>query len=156
MGPSPAPDWPTLAVVGLGGAVGTSLRAGLAELIGPSPSGLPWATATANLVGALLLGLILGQFAAPGRQTARHRLIRLGLGTGLMGALTTYSTLISETLHLIDQGRAALGAAYLLGSLVAGLVLAGLGLRLSGLLDRSRHAGPTDSVGGGSARPEPT
>ncbi|WP_159717172.1 FluC/FEX family fluoride channel [Actinomyces marmotae] len=156
MGPSPAPDWPALAVVGLGGAVGTSLRAGLAELIGPSPSGLPWATATANLVGALLLGLILGQFAAPGRQTARHRLIRLGLGTGLMGALTTYSTLISETLHLIDQGRAALGAAYLLGSLVAGLALAGLGLRLSRLLDRSRHAGPTDSVGGGSARPEPT
>ncbi|WP_366180643.1 CrcB family protein [Actinomyces timonensis] len=151
---SPALDWPALAVVGLGGAVGTSLRAGLAELIGPSPSGLPWATATANLVGALLLGLILGRFAAPGRQAGRHRLIRLGAGTGLMGALTTYSTMISEALRLIDQGRALLGAVYLLGSLVAGLALAGLGLRLSRLLGHPRHAGPTDGARAGAAGPE--
>lgn len=135
---SSTPDWPALTVVGLGGVIGTSLRAGLAELIGASPSGIPWATATANLTGALLLGLILGWFAVPGRQAGRYRLVRLGVGTGLMGALTTYSTLISETLRLIGQGRALLGAAYLLGSLIAGLALAGLGLRLSGLLE-GRH-----------------
>ncbi|ARD42598.1 fluoride efflux transporter FluC [Actinomyces gaoshouyii] len=151
MRPSTAPDWPALAVVGLGGAVGTSLRASLAELIGPSPSGLPWATATANLAGALLLGLILGRFAAPWRQTGKHRLVRLGVGTGLMGALTTYSTLIGETLALIDQGFPALGAVYLLGSLVAGLALAGLGLRLSRFLDQSHHTGPTDGAGVGAA-----
>lgn len=137
---SSTPDWPALTVVGLGGVIGTSLRAGLAELIGASPSGIPWATATANLTGALLLGLILGWFAVPGRQAGRYRLVRLGVGTGLMGALTTYSTLISETLRLIDQGRALLGAFYLLGSLIAGLALAGLGLRLSGLLE-ARHRG---------------
>ena len=44
---SSTPDWPALTVVGLGGVIGTSLRAGLAELIGASPSGIPWATATA-------------------------------------------------------------------------------------------------------------
>lgn len=154
MRPSPVPDWPALGVVGLGGAVGTSLRAGLAELIGSSPSGLPWATATANLAGALLLGLILGWSAAPGRRTGGHRLIRLGVGTGLMGALTTYSTLIGETLDLIGRGRAALGVVYLLGSLIAGLALAGLGLRLSGLLERAHRADTTDGAGAGTARPE--
>ena len=125
-----------------GGALGTLVRAGLARLWPHTAGELPTATLAVNLVGALALGFLLGRLAlAP--DTGWRRTLRLGLGTGFMGGLTTYSTFNVEVAHL--AGRAALigAATYLAGSLVAGVALAAVGLWLAGLGARRRTALPT-------------
>lgn len=125
-----------------GGALGTLVRAGLARLWPHAAGELPTATLAVNLVGALALGFLLGRLAlAP--DTGWRRTLRLGLGTGFMGGLTTYSTFIVEVEHLAG-GADLLGAAtYLAGSLVAGVALAAIGLWLAGLGARRRTALPT-------------
>ncbi|MDU7428294.1 MAG: CrcB family protein [Actinomyces urogenitalis] len=125
-----------------GGALGTLVRAGLARLWPHTAGELPTATLAVNLVGALALGFLLGRLAlAP--DTGWRRTLRLGLGTGFMGGLTTYSTFIVEVEHLAG-GTDLLGAAtYLAGSLVAGVALAAVGLWLAGLGARRRTALPT-------------
>lgn len=125
-----------------GGALGTLVRAGLARLWPHTAGELPTATLAVNLVGALALGFLQGRLAlAP--DTGWRRTLRLGLGTGFMGGLTTYSTFIVEVEHLAG-GADLLGAAtYLAGSLVAGVALAAVGLWLAGLGARRRTALPT-------------
>ncbi|MDU0863907.1 CrcB family protein [Actinomyces urogenitalis] len=125
-----------------GGALGTLVRAGLARLWPHTAGELPTATLAVNLVGALALGFLLGRLAlAP--DTGWRRTLRLGLGTGFMGGLTTYSTFIVEVEHLAGGADLIGAATYLAGSLVAGVALAAVGLWLAGLGARRRTALPT-------------
>ena len=132
----------SLALVAAGGCAGTLVRAALERAWPASPGHLPVTTLALNVVGALALGLLLGALGE-----GRPRL-RLALGTGVLGGLTTHSTFILESHRLLtssgDGGHPVLGAAYLVGSMVAGLVAAGLGLSLAG---RLRRTGRTGSVG---------
>ena len=138
----------SLALVGAGGCAGTLVRAALERAWPASPGHLPVTTLALNVVGALALGLLLGALGE-----GRPRL-RLALGTGVLGGLTTHSTFILESHRLLtssgDGGHPVLGAAYLVGSMVAGLVAAGLGLWLAGRLrhpDSTGRTGRTGSVG---------
>ena len=146
------PSVPTcLALVAAGGCAGTLVRAALERAWPASPGHLPVTTLALNVVGALALGLLLGALGE-----GRPRL-RLALGTGVLGGLTTHSTFILESHRLLtsggDGGHPVLGAAYLVGSMVAGLVAAGLGLWLAGRLrhpdstGRTGRTGRTGSVG---------
>jgi len=110
---------------------------------GPAPPGpLPVTTLALNIVGALALGLLLGALGES------HPRLRLALGTGVLGGLTTHSTFILESHRLLtpggDGGHPVLGTAYLVGSMVAGLVAAGLGLWLADRLRRPGGAGSAD------------
>ena len=135
----------SLALVAAGGCAGTLVRAALERAWPASPGHLPVTTLALNVVGALALGLLLGALGE-----GRPRL-RLALGTGVLGGLTTHSTFILESHRLLtsrgDGGHPVLGAAYLVGSMVAGLVAAGLGLWLAGRLRRPGRTGRTGSVG---------
>ena len=132
----------SLALVAAGGCAGTLVRAALERAWPASPGHLPVTTLALNVVGALALGLLLGALGE-----GRPRL-RLALGTGVLGGLTTHSTFILESHRLLtsggDGGHPVLGTAYLVGSMVAGLVAAGLGLWLAG---RLRHPDGAGSVG---------
>ena len=153
--PTPAPALPapgrlpslagSLALVAAGGCAGTLVRAALERAWPAAPGHLPTTTLAINIVGALALGLLLGSL---GEQRPR---LRLALGTGVLGGLTTHSTFILESHRLLASGgaagRPALGAAYLLGSMAAGLAAAAVGLWLAG---RLRRRGPQ----GGSALQE--
>lgn len=75
----------------------------------------PWGTFTVNVVGCFVLGLVTGSAAGP----SAH--VQLLLGTGLCGALTTYSTFSYETLRLAEDGAGFFAAANVVGSIVAGL-----------------------------------
>ena len=134
-----------LALVAAGGCAGTLVRAALERAWPASPGHLPVTTLALNVVGALALGLLLGALGE-----GRPRL-RLALGTGVLGGLTTHSTFILESHRLLtsggDGGRPVLGAAYLVGSMVAGLVAAGLGLWLAGRLRRPGRTGGVGSMG---------
>ena len=132
----------SLALVAAGGCAGTLVRAGLERAWPASPGHLPVTTLALNIVGALALGLLLGALGE-----GRPRL-RLALGTGVLGGLTTHSTFILESHRLLtpggDGGHPVLGTAYLVGSMVAGLVAAGLGLWLADRLRRPGGAGSAD------------
>lgn len=84
----------------------------------------PWGTFTVNVVGCLVLGLLTGAVAA-GAAGSRLQLL---LGTGLCGALTTYSTFSYETLRLAETGAGR----YAVANVVAG-VTAGLGAACAGV-----------------------
>ncbi|WP_414166508.1 fluoride efflux transporter CrcB [Streptoverticillium reticulum] len=77
----------------------------------------PWGTFTVNVIGCLILGLVTGAVAAG----AASSHVQLLLGTGLCGALTTYSTFSCETLRLAEDGARFFAVANVLGSVVAGL-----------------------------------
>ncbi|MET7930980.1 fluoride efflux transporter CrcB [Streptomyces sp. NPDC005349] len=84
----------------------------------------PWGTFTVNVVGCLILGLLAG--AAAAGAASSH--VQLLLGTGLCGALTTYSTFSYETLRLAENGAKFFAAANVVASVVAGLGAAFVGV----------------------------
>ncbi|MFD8912998.1 fluoride efflux transporter CrcB [Streptomyces sp. NPDC059575] len=83
----------------------------------------PWGTFTVNVIGCFILGLLTGAVTAG----AASSHVQLLLGTGLCGALTTYSTFSFETLRLAEDGARFLAAANVVASLVAGLGAAFVG-----------------------------
>lgn len=116
-----------LALVFLGGTVGTLARHLLAELV-PPVGGVPLTIGAVNVAGAFVLGLLLGGLRG-GPLTHRPQL-RLLVGTGVLGGFTTYSALAVDGVRLA-RSDAALAAAYGVGSVLLGLVAAGLGVALT-------------------------
>lgn len=113
-------------LIGLFALIGGSARYGIDQLLG-SPT-FPWVTLLINLTGSFLLAWIsstLGQFAhIPGSLT-------LGLGTGMIGAYTTFSTFTLELWHLWQHGQWVLVGGYALGSLILGPICALAGIYAS-------------------------
>ena len=99
-----------LAAVFAGGAVGALARALLEDALPHDPGAWPWATFAVNVAGSALLGWIVAG-------ERHHRL----LGTGLCGALTTFSTFQLELLDMADAGRPLLALGYAAASVAAGL-----------------------------------
>jgi fluoride exporter len=87
----------------------------------------PWGTFAINVSGSLILGLLTGAVAAG----AASSHLQLLLGTGLCGALTTYSTFSYETLRLVEDGARFYAVANVLASVVAGLGAAFVGVSLA-------------------------
>ncbi|GAA4909531.1 fluoride efflux transporter CrcB [Streptomyces coeruleoprunus] len=87
-----------------GGAVGAPLRYLTDRAVqARHDTVFPWGTLTVNLLGSLVLGVLTGAaVSAPAYAL---------LGTGLCGALTTYSTFSYETLRLARSGSRGLAAA---------------------------------------------
>lgn len=88
---------------------------------------LPWGTFAVNVAGSLVLGLVVGA-AAAGTLPVHGRLL---IGTGLCGALTTYSTFGYETLRLAERRERLAAAANVVVSVAAGLGAAFLGVALA-------------------------
>jgi CrcB protein len=128
------PAW--LLVILAGGTVGTAVRAGLESAFSPAPGQWPWTTFWINASGALVLGVLLTLLAEIGPDRGWLRGIRLGVGTGVLGGYTTYSTFSVETLLLLRSGGWLLGLAYALTSVVVGVGAAYAGARLVRLVAR--------------------
>ncbi len=116
-----------LLAVFLGGAVGAVARVAFATWFPADPGTYPWTTFAENVVGAFLLGLVLTILL---RSTGLDRRIQLLVGTGALGAFTTYSTLAIELDQLLRDGAVPVASAYAVASLLAGLLaaLGGMGL----------------------------
>ncbi|WP_189934310.1 fluoride efflux transporter CrcB [Streptomyces sulfonofaciens] len=87
----------------------------------------PWGTFTVNVIGCLVLGLVTGAVT----EGAASSQVQLLLGTGLCGALTTYSTFSYETLRLAEDGARLFAVANAVGSVLAGLGAAFAGTALA-------------------------
>ncbi|PYY38280.1 CrcB family protein [Curtobacterium sp. MCBD17_030] len=131
----PHTRWSLIALVALGGAIGTAVRAVLAQAL-PAVDGISWTVLAINVVGAFCLGLLLDALARRGPDVGRRRALRLFVGTGVLGGFTTYSTLADDTARLLDVGRWAAGSGYALLSVVLGLAAVVAGLAVAGALTK--------------------
>ncbi|MFT4109817.1 FluC/FEX family fluoride channel [Propionicimonas sp.] len=129
------PVW--LGVIMVGGTVGTAVRAALESAWPAVPGQWPWTTFWINLSGALVLGALLEVLAASGPDRGWRRGLRLGVGTGVLGGYTTYSTFSVETVSLVRSGALPVGVGYALASVVIGVGLAYLGARAARRLMRA-------------------
>jgi fluoride exporter len=103
--------------IALGGALGALARVGVAQTFPPSPGHWPWATFTVNILGSSMLGYLVTRLQ---ERLPVSTLRRPLLGTGVCGALTTFSTVQIELLNMSDGHHYGLAAAYLLASVIGG------------------------------------
>lgn len=112
-----------LLCVFLGGGVGSICRYVIGTHLLKAPvGGFPWGTWTANVLGCLLIGLLLGWFDRRG-----VGLWQLLLVTGFCGGFTTFSTFSNETVQFLRQGAAGMALCYAAASIGAGLLLCAAG-----------------------------
>ncbi|MET9465058.1 CrcB family protein [Streptomyces sp. NPDC006544] len=115
-------------VVILGAAVGAPLRyLGDRAVQARHDSVFPWGTFVVNAAACLLLGALTGA-VLDGAASSRLSLL---LGTGLCGALSTYSTFSYETLRLAERGWGFLAVANAAGSVLVGLGGVTLGFQVA-------------------------
>jgi len=112
----------------IGGLIGTVMRYELGEIVPVLSGGFPLAILTINLLGCLFLGWF---FTVSWGHPAIRPEIRLGLGTGMTGAFTTFSTFSVQTVELIREGHGIIAVLYVLLSIVGGLLLTFAGVRLA-------------------------
>lgn len=110
-------DASELLAIALGGAIGALVRVGLAEAAPAGAGNWPWATFSANIAGALLVGYFVTRLQ---ERLPVSTLRRPLLATGLCGALTTFSTVQIELLRMADRHEWALATAYASASVVGG------------------------------------
>lgn len=115
----------SVGMVGIGGAAGALARSGQSAPFPVQAGAFPWITLAENLVGAFLLGVLLTVLV---ERVPTVWWLRPLLGTGLLGAYTTYATVGLELHQLVAQGSAGLAALYLWATAVAGLLAGGAGI----------------------------
>lgn len=113
----------------IGGALGALLRYGLSNF--NHGNTFPIGTLIANLGGAFLMGLITALIINTFNQ---YPLIKKGITTGFLGALTTFSTFQFELVHMLEQQQYTLLIIYAIVSYVLGILLCYIGGRIGGAL----------------------
>ena len=120
-------SWPLFLVAAGAGAVGRYLVDGWVHQRTHAPGRIPWGTFVVNVTGSLGLGVLtgLGLYHDLGGSA------RVVLGTGGIGAYTTFSTFSWEVVRLFEEGRSATSARYVAATVLTGLAAAGVGLAVT-------------------------
>jgi len=118
-------------LVAVGGAFGSVCRyllnVAATRTFGPTMS-LPYGTWTANILGGLLMGVLVGVLALRGG--ADQERWRLLLGVGVLGGFTTFSSFALETALMIERRALETAAIYVVSSVAASIGGLFLGLWL--------------------------
>lgn len=142
---------PWLAVA-VGAVLGTAARYGLDLLMPHALADVPWSTILANTLGSFALG-----FLAAGTWAIVPSWMRAGLGAGLLGSFTTFSSIMIAVVATtqggplaggpgsVDPGSLAQAVGVLVGSMFAGLLAALIGIIL-GRKASGRGAGGRPTV----------
>ncbi|WP_313341918.1 fluoride efflux transporter CrcB [Stenotrophomonas sp.] len=121
--------WQQLGLVMAGGALGAALRFMVGDaLLRQFGSGFPWGTLAVNLVGAFAVGYVVVWLQTRGSAALYWRAFAV---VGVIGGLTTFSSMMLEAVLLVRSGRGWVMPTYLGISLVAGFALVWLGARLA-------------------------
>jgi CrcB protein len=123
----PALDRGELGAIFAGGFAGAIARAALEEALSVQPGHWPWATLVVNVAGAFLLGYFATRLQ---ERLPLSRYRRPLLGTGLCGALTTFSTMQLELVRMVDDHRWGLAVTYATVSIATGFAAVFLSTKL--------------------------
>jgi CrcB protein len=86
----------------------------------------PWGTLLVNVSGCLVLGVVTGLGLYHGLATTSRTVV----GTGGLGAYTTFSTFTFESVRLVEEGAVRGAFLNVAASMVFGLAAAAAGLAL--------------------------
>lgn len=111
--------------IACGAATGAWVRWGLGMWLNPVLPELPLGTLAANMLGGYLIGLAIAFFELHQGLAPEWRLFLI---TGMLGALTTFSTFSAETVTLLMRGQYGWGAAIILTHLSGSLLMTVLGI----------------------------
>jgi CrcB protein len=118
-----------LLAIGIAGALGALARYGVTiaalRWLGDD---FPHGTLCVNLVGCFLLGIIV-ELTMEGSSLAPQT--RAIVGTGFLGAFTTFSTFGVDTYRAIEAGAWGLAAANVAINVVGGIILVAAGVALA-------------------------
>jgi CrcB protein len=121
--------WQQLGLVMAGGALGAALRFIIGDaMLRQFGNGFPWGTLTVNLVGAFVVGYVVVWLQTRGSAALYWRAFAI---VGIIGGLTTFSSMMLEAVLMVRNGRGWVMPTYLGISLVAGFALVWLGARLA-------------------------
>ena len=112
----------------IGGGIGAILRYGLTVLSSKYLTTPIIGTFSANIIGCFFIGCFLGFILNKAEEVPQ--VTKLFITTGLLGGLTTFSTLNFEVFELIKSGKILMGFSYLFLSCFIGLVFVYLGYLL--------------------------
>jgi CrcB protein len=114
----------------------------LAGALPGAHAGFPYDTLLINLTGAFLIGLLFGAFehGAPISPD-----FRLALGTGFLGAYTTFSSFVVVAASELRHGQTLTALVYLCGAMAGGVLLAFVGFTLAGRFVERWQAGGLDA-----------
>lgn len=116
-------------LIGLGGSAGSILRylcqRWFAEVYSHS---FPWGTFAVNITGCFLIGILWG-ITFKSFESNEHW--KLFLMTGICGGFTTFSAFTLEGIGLLREQKTGLFFLYVAGSVIAGLALTFLGMKLT-------------------------
>ena len=116
-------------MIALGGAAGAIARYQVAALIQARiPAGFPWGTFIVNISGCLIMGVATILLT---ERLVTHPNWRFLIPIGFIGAYTTFSTFELETFRAVTEGSWLIGAANVVGSVLAGYVALWLGVVLT-------------------------
>jgi len=117
-----------LIVAGAGGALlRYEVELHVRRRVGP---GFPYGTLLINVSGSFALGVLIGLAEHHGAPSTLVTVI----GTGLLGAYTTFSTFAVDSVGLAERGRMGAAAVNVGASIALGLGAAALGLVVGHLL----------------------
>ncbi len=116
--------------VALAGALGALARYGVHGLVqSRTASQFPYGTVVVNLAGSFVLGLVVGLATYQGLDAD----VRTVVGTGFIGAYTTFSSFSYDTVGLLEDGATSAALVNALGSVALGLIAATAGFALAGV-----------------------
>lgn len=108
-----------LVLVFVGGGIGSVLRYIIGKYLNSTENGVPYGTFTANILGSLLIGIILGLALKNNSLTQNYTLL---LATGFCGGFTTFSTFAYENHMFLKSGDFVSFAIYTIASFVIGFL----------------------------------
>lgn len=128
-------SWQTILAIGSGGFIGAVLRAYLNGVISHRvPHELPFGTLGVNLIGSFIMGTLVAYFMYSTLFSVHAKSF---LSTGILGALTTYSTFAIESFLLLEGGSILLAITNMLLNVVGTVFMAGTGYKLVSYLFRN-------------------
>lgn len=119
-------------LVFLGGGAGSLLRYLTGRLIPPTLNGLPFPNTIlfVNVVASFILGAVVGWVM----HRSADESIRLLIGVGFCGGLSTFSSFSVDTVVLLQQGRVGAATLNIGLNVVVCLVVSAAGLLMGGKL----------------------
>ena len=108
-----------IALVGVGGCLGSVARYMVSLLLSPVVPWFPWATLAVNILGCFLIGF-LSELAISTTLVSPEA--RLFLVTGFCGGFTTFSSYMFEDTALFKDGQFFYAGMYLTGSIAGGFI----------------------------------